>query len=739
MRPVVFCACAALAVGVLPATLAAQGMPDLVWMGGGHIGISSIAVTPDGAGLLTAGSGDNTLKLWTLDDATLVRTLTAHYGMPIAVAIAPGGEVAASVGEPVFGQPDTGIKLWNLSTGDLLQTLPTDFQTGFSVAFSPDGTLLAAGLGYDVWVIRVADGAVLRKLTGHEWFVFGLAFSPDGTTLASASGDGTIKLWHLGDFHLLRTLTGHTFFVTSVDFHPGGETLVSGSFDGTVRLWRVADGAPLGTLTGHTDAVNGVAFSPDGTVIASASADHTVRLWSYPGGDFLRALIAPQDQYTSAVAFTPAGDQLISAGYDGKARLWEVATGALVRTFGHHAAYIHDIAFAPAGDFVATISQDITGRIWRAADGADLHTLVGHTDILNDLDVATTGVVATCAGSPPPLTVDPTIKLWRASDGALLRTLAGHAGGTTAVSFMPGGELVVSAGRDDLLKSWRVSDGAVVRTVGAGGDPIRELVHSPDGSVLAAATFGLDVKLWDARSGAFLRAFPLAAAPSAIAFSPDGSQLAVGLDTYGDNVVLLRTGDGAVVRTFAGDAFGFIHDVAYAPDGSSVVSTSGYTFAIRFWDPADGSLQLEFTRETGWGPWPALPLAFSPDGHTFAYGRADATVCLARDPLASTPVPDEPAVIAGPVLRAWPNPFTTTTRIALATPTSGAVTAVVLDARGRAVRRLAAAAAGSLAWDGHDDAGRRVAAGVYVVRVRDDRGLVASGKLVLTRAGAGGR
>ena len=60
--------------------------------------------------------------------------------------------------------------------------------------------------------------------------------------------DHTVRLWRVADGTLLRTLTGHTDGVRSVAFAPDGALLASASGDRTVRLWRVADGTPLRTF-----------------------------------------------------------------------------------------------------------------------------------------------------------------------------------------------------------------------------------------------------------------------------------------------------------------------------------------------------------------------------------------------------------------------------------------------------------------------------------------------------------
>jgi flagellar hook assembly protein FlgD len=70
-----------------------------------------------------------------------------------------------------------------------------------------------------------------------------------------------------------------------------------------------------------------------------------------------------------------------------------------------------------------------------------------------------------------------------------------------------------------------------------------------------------------------------------------------------------------------------------------------------------------------------------------------------------------------------PNPSREEVRIALAVPTAGRATIECLDVQGRRVARLDASVdsgASVVSWDGRDDAGLRVAPGVYFVRVTVD-------------------
>jgi hypothetical protein len=71
------------------------------------------------------------------------------------------------------------------------------------------------------------------------------------------------------------------------------------------------------------------------------------------------------------------------------------------------------------------------------------------------------------------------------------------------------------------------------------------------------------------------------------------------------------------------------------------------------------------------------------------------------------------------------NPFRDATSLSLALPEPGSVRVAVYDVQGRLVRTLAdrawPAGVHRLAWDGRDEGGRAVAAGVYLARLEAGR------------------
>ena len=102
-----------------------------------------------------------------------------------------------------------------------------------------------------------------------------------------------------------------------------------------------------------------------------------------------------------------------------------------------------------------------------------------------------------------------------------------------------------------------------------------------------------------------------------------------------------------------------------------------------------------------------------------------------------TPVRDTPAVLTQVRLDAAPNPFNPLTTIRFEISAAGAVTLDLYDARGHLVRRLLngehrPAGSHELRLEGRDDAGRELAAGVYLLHLSTD-GASASHKVTLVR------
>ncbi|KAJ3082307.1 hypothetical protein HDU99_003071, partial [Rhizoclosmatium hyalinum] len=337
----------------------------------GHSGsVRSVAFSPDSK-TVVSGSHDNTVKLWSVETGELRKTLVGHFSWVTAVAYSPDGKTVVS------GSNDNTVKLWDVETGKCLKTFEGHFSVVLSVAFSPDGKIIASGSGHRnlLWntQVKISDktvklwsvetGELHKTLEGHSGAVNSVAFSPDSKTVVSGSEDKTVKLWSVETGKLSKTLEGHFSVVNSVAFSPDSKTVVSGSYDMTVKLWSVETGKLCQTLEGHSGAVNSVAFLPDSKTVVSGSEDKTVKLWSVETGKLSKTLEG-HFSVVNSVAFSPDSKTVVSGSWDNTVKLWSVETGKLCQTLEGHSGAVNSVAFLPDSKTVVSGSEDKTVKLW---------------------------------------------------------------------------------------------------------------------------------------------------------------------------------------------------------------------------------------------------------------------------------------------------------------------------------------------------------------------------------------
>lgn len=161
--------------------------------------------------ILVSGSLDKTVKLWRVEDGSLISTLRppigdGEVGRVYAVAISPTSNLVAVGGWSSDLSENERVYLFDLNTDQLVRVLDGIDAITNHLTFSSDGRYLAAGLskgrGIAVWDTTTWQPSLEdRSFDGEpvEWLTF------DGTgRLASTSDDGYLRLYSAGPkFELL--------------------------------------------------------------------------------------------------------------------------------------------------------------------------------------------------------------------------------------------------------------------------------------------------------------------------------------------------------------------------------------------------------------------------------------------------------------------------------------------------------------------------------------------------------
>ncbi|MEV2210397.1 hypothetical protein AB0H86_02565 [Streptomyces sp. NPDC050997] len=509
----------------------------------------------------------------------------------------------------------------------------------------------------------------ISRLTGHTSDVVSTSFAPRSTVLATASWDGTVRLWDVGEAHhpVQLAVLNQPRRPLSVAFGQGGRVLAAAS-ERSVRLWDVTDRrAPveLSTLPVQPAAPMWVAFRPDGDIIATGHTDGATRLWNVRDPRHPRPL-ATLPGHTAAVtssAFSPDGRRLATTG-DTTARLWDVADPTHPRRLDvlrGHTDTVTSVEFSPDGRTVATGSWDHTARIWHIGSSPRTRppaVLSGHATIVWSVAFHPDGrTLASVGGST---------LLWDVDDPAHPKRVSAIPGGVYQAAFSPDGRTLAAS--DRLLDLRDLS-------LGTHDDVVTSLAFAPDGHLLASASWDGTVRLWQVTGGRAL--WPLALLRGhtrfvrSVAFSLDGRTLVTTgedgtvrvwdvTDPRGPRLMSILTLDAGEV---AGAGFGpgghvlvvwakgetglwdltdpgrprplsriteggpDVTMASFRPDGRTLMTSTGESGSLRFWDISEPRSPRELL-----SPFRSDSLTggvFSPDNRTLAaVHRPDKTVWL---------------------------------------------------------------------------------------------------------------
>jgi WD40 repeat protein len=327
---------------------------------------------------------------------------------------------------------------------------------------------------------------------------------------------------------------------------------------------------PEATFKGHADWINRLAVSADGTLLATASRDGTVKIWDLNTVKEIQTLKEEpekaKDKGKDKDKQPPAPRPNIKA-----------------------------VAFSPDGTRVATNAGRYDGKkkewegeikIWDVKSGKPVASLRGHSEAIEAVAFSPDGKKLASASE------DRTVNVFDVASGKLEQTLKGHTAPVWCVAFDRDGKKLASGSaesRDDKgkdrppeVKVWDLASGKDVLTLKGPERSVSTVAYSPDGTRLAVGGLDGQVLVFDAAGKEALK-LKSPEGVWAVAFTRDGKLLAgVGWE----ETIHVWTADGKERVAINGHK-GTVTGVAFSPDGQRLI-TVGNDGAINVWstDPA---------------------------------------------------------------------------------------------------------------------------------------------------------
>ncbi len=190
----------------------------------GHTGpIAGLAFSADGD-TLVSGSHDKSIRVWQISTGNLTRSIETPAAVNAVALVAEGKQVAA-------GGADNTIRTYALE--------------------APAAPAEAAAAEGDAAAEDAAKGPQpIKEFAGHSGPITSLvAVGAGGVQLLSGSQDGTVRHWDVNAGNQIRQMN-HGAPVVSVATRPDGTRFASASSNNTAKLWDASNGQQVAEMKG---------------------------------------------------------------------------------------------------------------------------------------------------------------------------------------------------------------------------------------------------------------------------------------------------------------------------------------------------------------------------------------------------------------------------------------------------------------------------------------------------------
>ncbi|KAI1112664.1 WD40-repeat-containing domain protein [Nemania sp. NC0429] len=338
-------------------------------------GVSALALERFDGRILVSGGADASIRLWDLEQCGNPANSHAHTFKPVAT-VRPSAQTHKfgithlsffpfDSGAFISSSYDQTLKLWSTNEARLSASFSLASKI-YTHAISPVASHLTVACGTQHPAVRLVDlrsGSSIQSLPGHGGAILATAWSPRHEhVLATGSVDGTVRIW---DIRRASALIGMLDHEDSLGLYHNG---LLGK-DGQVKTRASAKA--------HAAPVNGLTWTDDGSYIVSAGHDNRIRVWDAATGRntlasfgpaIRNAQLASVTMFTSPVGLTQPGKELLFWPNETEILVCDLHDGRTITKLRGTGAAIAGVRSSKKSE--RSVRNRISSIVWRGAGGS---------------------------------------------------------------------------------------------------------------------------------------------------------------------------------------------------------------------------------------------------------------------------------------------------------------------------------------------------------------------------------
>ncbi|KAL9050085.1 MAG: hypothetical protein Q9162_006851 [Coniocarpon cinnabarinum] len=199
--------------------------------------INAVDIDPTSS-IFASASQDKSVKIWSVHEGEVIGVLRGHRRGVWSVKFAPantppmtfhGNEINNTRGFVLTGSGDKTIRVWSLVDYSCIRTFEGHTSSVLRVAWLP------VCQEYDTASTNDVES---QGLSQESSAIARQARPQHALQAASAAGDGLVKIWDIKTGEVAATLDNHTDRVWALLAHSCNDFLISGGGDGVITWWR---------------------------------------------------------------------------------------------------------------------------------------------------------------------------------------------------------------------------------------------------------------------------------------------------------------------------------------------------------------------------------------------------------------------------------------------------------------------------------------------------------------------
>lgn len=451
--------------------------------------ISSVCLMPDQSHLIV-GDHKGLIKILSLEEGQVVRSLDAHTHRIVAIAPLPGGH------EFVTSALNGDLYRWDSYTGERSRRYPNSGRILLCLLPNTEHACMRTEDG-PLEIFDLASAVVSRRLSSETAGLGHVHILPDSGYGIGINDAQELVIFDLLEGRFLQTIGGHPTAITALAVQPDGRRVLTIGFKGDMmlRLWDLASKNLVAKWLYNWCGINDLAILPGGRRALAAAHDHKLKVFDLETGKVLASLDGHNDVLDHVIAFED-GAGAVTVARDAIVNRWRIDRIAKGRFLGNHDLAGDAMAVLRDGRRAITKWEGNSIRIWDLDAAEPVRTWQAHEKAITDLAVSPNGKLAlTCNGD------DKDIPVWDIGSGRQVGLLKGHSAYVAGIAVFPDGQRAMSVAGDQTSRIWDLRSGKAIRVLEEHPDVLLQQVRPLPMGVLAASISWDYVRIWDTVAG----------------------------------------------------------------------------------------------------------------------------------------------------------------------------------------------------------------------------------------------